>query len=185
MVVQIVPCQINSDLILIFSFVGIQKETLVSGSIIILIPLIVLIGFEIWVLFKDNWLTFWHRYPKWLEKNNLDFFSWNTLKNSDRGHSQMGSYFFPIPNANMWSLIVGIFIWLMFPSLFFFSFFSENKRNERKRLYLVSGIINCLVIVIPILMIVLTTWKHYDNRINTDWQFRCAPLPSGYAERYV
>jgi hypothetical protein len=22
-----------------------------------------------------------------------------------------------------------------------------------------------------------------NNRINTDWQFRCAPLPAGYAER--
>jgi hypothetical protein len=21
--------------------------------------------------------------------------------------------------------------------------------------------------------------------MNTDWQFRCAPLPAGYAERYV
>jgi hypothetical protein len=24
-----------------------------------------------------------------------------------------------------------------------------------------------------------------NNRINTDWQFRCAPSPAGYAERYV
>ena len=24
-----------------------------------------------------------------------------------------------------------------------------------------------------------------NNRINTDWQFRYAPLPAGYAERYV
>jgi len=23
-----------------------------------------------------------------------------------------------------------------------------------------------------------------NNRINSDWQFRCAPLPAGYAERY-
>jgi len=22
-----------------------------------------------------------------------------------------------------------------------------------------------------------------NNRINSDWQFRCAPLPAGYAER--
>ena len=22
-----------------------------------------------------------------------------------------------------------------------------------------------------------------NNRINPDWQFRCAPLPAGYAER--
>jgi hypothetical protein len=25
----------------------------------------------------------------------------------------------------------------------------------------------------------------YNNRINSDWQFRCAPLPACYAERYV
>lgn len=25
-------------------------------------------------------------------------------------------------------------------------------------------------------------WLH-NNRINTDWQFRSAPLPAGYAER--
>jgi hypothetical protein len=24
----------------------------------------------------------------------------------------------------------------------------------------------------------------HNNRINADWQFRCAPLPAGYAERY-
>jgi len=24
-----------------------------------------------------------------------------------------------------------------------------------------------------------------NNRINTDWQFRCAPLPAGYAKRYA
>jgi len=24
-----------------------------------------------------------------------------------------------------------------------------------------------------------------NNRINSDWQFRCASLPAGYAERYV
>ena len=24
-----------------------------------------------------------------------------------------------------------------------------------------------------------------DNRINADWQFRCAPLPAGYAEPYT
>jgi hypothetical protein len=24
-----------------------------------------------------------------------------------------------------------------------------------------------------------------NNRINSDWQFRCAPLPAGYAERYT
>jgi hypothetical protein len=24
-----------------------------------------------------------------------------------------------------------------------------------------------------------------NNRINSDWQFRCAPLPAGYAGRYV
>ena len=24
-----------------------------------------------------------------------------------------------------------------------------------------------------------------NNRINSDWQFRWAPLPAGYAERYV
>jgi hypothetical protein len=24
-----------------------------------------------------------------------------------------------------------------------------------------------------------------NNRINSDWQFRCAPLPAGYAERYI
>ena len=24
-----------------------------------------------------------------------------------------------------------------------------------------------------------------NNRINSDWQFRCAPLPAGYAKRYV
>lgn len=24
-----------------------------------------------------------------------------------------------------------------------------------------------------------------NNRINADWQFRCASLPAGYAERYV
>ena len=23
------------------------------------------------------------------------------------------------------------------------------------------------------------------NRINSDWQFRCTPLPAGYVERYV
>jgi len=23
-----------------------------------------------------------------------------------------------------------------------------------------------------------------NNRINSDWQFRCAPLPAGYAERW-
>ena len=27
--------------------------------------------------------------------------------------------------------------------------------------------------------------KAANNRINSDWQFRCAPLPAGYAERYV
>jgi len=27
--------------------------------------------------------------------------------------------------------------------------------------------------------------KKPNNRINSDWQFRCAPLPSGYAERYL
>jgi len=26
---------------------------------------------------------------------------------------------------------------------------------------------------------------YLNNRINSDWQFRCAPLPAGYAERYV
>ncbi len=26
--------------------------------------------------------------------------------------------------------------------------------------------------------------KKHNNRINSDWQFRCAPLPAGYAERY-
>jgi hypothetical protein len=25
----------------------------------------------------------------------------------------------------------------------------------------------------------------HNNRINSDWQFRCAPLPAGYAERYA
>jgi hypothetical protein len=25
--------------------------------------------------------------------------------------------------------------------------------------------------------------KRHNNRINPDWQFRCAPLPAGYAER--
>jgi len=25
--------------------------------------------------------------------------------------------------------------------------------------------------------------KTDNNRINSDWQFRCAPLPAGYAER--
>jgi len=24
-----------------------------------------------------------------------------------------------------------------------------------------------------------------NNRINADWQFRCASLPAGYAERYA
>jgi hypothetical protein len=24
-----------------------------------------------------------------------------------------------------------------------------------------------------------------NNRINSDWQFRCTPLPAGYAERYT
>ena len=24
-----------------------------------------------------------------------------------------------------------------------------------------------------------------NNRINSDWQLRCAPLPAGYAERYT
>lgn len=24
-----------------------------------------------------------------------------------------------------------------------------------------------------------------NNRINADWQFRCAQLPAGYAERYT
>jgi hypothetical protein len=24
-----------------------------------------------------------------------------------------------------------------------------------------------------------------NNRINSDWQFRCAPLPAGYAERWA
>jgi hypothetical protein len=23
-----------------------------------------------------------------------------------------------------------------------------------------------------------------NNRINSDWQFRCAPLPAGYAQRW-
>jgi len=27
--------------------------------------------------------------------------------------------------------------------------------------------------------------KRYNNRINSDWQFRCAPLPAGYAKRYA
>jgi hypothetical protein len=27
--------------------------------------------------------------------------------------------------------------------------------------------------------------KTHNNRINSDWQFRCAPLPAGYAERWV
>jgi hypothetical protein len=27
--------------------------------------------------------------------------------------------------------------------------------------------------------------ESHNNRINSDWQFRCAPLPAGYAERYV
>jgi hypothetical protein len=25
----------------------------------------------------------------------------------------------------------------------------------------------------------------YNNRINSDWQFRCAQLPAGYAGRYA
>jgi len=25
--------------------------------------------------------------------------------------------------------------------------------------------------------------KRYNNRIKSDWQFRCAPLPAGYAGR--
>jgi len=25
----------------------------------------------------------------------------------------------------------------------------------------------------------------HNNRINSDWQFRCDPLPTGYAERYT
>jgi hypothetical protein len=25
----------------------------------------------------------------------------------------------------------------------------------------------------------------HNNRINSDWQFRYAPLPAGYAERYA
>jgi hypothetical protein len=29
------------------------------------------------------------------------------------------------------------------------------------------------------------SWQMANNRINSDWQFRCAPLPSGYAERYA
>jgi hypothetical protein len=24
-----------------------------------------------------------------------------------------------------------------------------------------------------------------NNRINSDWQFRCAPSPAGYAERWL
>ena len=27
--------------------------------------------------------------------------------------------------------------------------------------------------------------ESHNNRINADWQFRCAPLPAGYAERYI
>jgi len=26
--------------------------------------------------------------------------------------------------------------------------------------------------------------RPHNNRINSDWQFRCTPLPAGYAERY-
>jgi len=25
----------------------------------------------------------------------------------------------------------------------------------------------------------------HNNRINSDWQLRCAPLPAGYAERWA
>jgi hypothetical protein len=28
-------------------------------------------------------------------------------------------------------------------------------------------------------------WQMANNRINSDWQFRCAPLPAGYAERWA
>jgi hypothetical protein len=38
--------------------------------------------------------------------------------------------------------------------------------------------------LIAILIATLVQQRTANNRINSDWQFRCTPLPAGYAERW-
>jgi hypothetical protein len=72
-------------------------------------------------------------------------------------HRSYFVFWHPNPDVHVvWLVLLAIAIWLLFPSLFLFSFFYNNQRGERQKLYLVSGLSNLIqLIVLPLMVFYL------------------------------